>query len=78
MLDVIESKLFGIGLEIFTAGSVGFCFGYAITCSSSFTFETGLFYPIESVADKISPTFLFIDKSRYIQAGMFAETATKS
>lgn len=62
LMDSIESKLFGIGLESFTAGSAEMCFAYALTRKIALTYDLGHFHPTESVADKISSTLLFLDK----------------
>lgn len=60
--DAIESKLFGIGVESFTAGSAEVCFGYALSRGIVLTYDMGHFHPTESVADKISSTLLYLDK----------------
>ena len=62
VLDAIESKLFGIGLESFTAGSGELALGYAITRDIMLTCDLGHFHPTESVADKVSSVLQFIDK----------------
>ncbi len=62
LLDSLESKLFGIGVESFTAGSGEMAFGYALTRDIMVTFDLGHFHPTESVADKVSSALLFMDK----------------
>lgn len=62
ILDSIESKLFGIGMESFTAGSAELCFGYAMSRKIMLTYDMGHFHPTESVADKISSALLFVGK----------------
>ncbi|MDR1060517.1 MAG: L-rhamnose isomerase [Clostridiales bacterium] len=62
LLDSIESKLFGLGMESFTAGSAEFCFGYAMKRGIMLTYDLGHFHPTESIADKISSSLLFIDR----------------
>jgi L-rhamnose isomerase len=62
LLDSIESKLFGLGLESFTAGSAEFCFGYAMSRKIMLTYDMGHFHPTESIADKVSSSLLYIDK----------------
>ncbi len=62
LVDCIESKLFGIGLESFTAGSAEMCFGYALSRDIILTYDLGHFHPTESIADKISSTLLYLDK----------------
>ncbi|MBU3878127.1 L-rhamnose isomerase [Faecalicatena sp. AGMB00832] len=61
MMDAIESKLFGLGMESFTVGSAEMCFGYALSRNIVLTYDLGHFHPTESVADKISSTLLYLD-----------------
>lgn len=61
LMDCVESKLFGIGMESFTVGSAEMCFGYAASRDIVLTYDLGHFHPTESVADKISSTLLFLD-----------------
>lgn len=61
MMDAIESKLFGLGMESFTVGSAEMCFGYALSRDIVLTYDLGHFHPTESVADKISSTLLYLD-----------------
>ncbi len=60
MKDCIESKLFGIGLESFTAGSNEFYASYAAQHHKMLTLDTGHFHPTESVADKVSAMLLYV------------------
>ena len=63
VMDVsVESKLFGIGLESFTAGSNEFYLNYAASRGCCCLLDTGHFHPTENVADKISSMFAFYDK----------------
>jgi L-rhamnose isomerase len=62
MKDSVESKLFGIGTESFVAGSHEFYLGYALRKNTLLTLDIGHFHPTESVADKISSVFLFLDE----------------
>lgn len=62
MIDSVESKLFGIGSEAFVVGSHEFYFGYAVQNRMMLTLDIGHFHPTESVADKVSSAFLFIDE----------------
>lgn len=62
MKDSIESKLFGIGTESFVAGSHEFYLGYALRKNTLLTLDIGHFHPTESVADKISSVFLYLDE----------------
>ena len=54
LLDAVESKLFGIGLEAMTVGSHEFYLGYAALKNIALCLDMGHFHPTESVADKLS------------------------
>lgn len=54
MLDAVESKLFGIGVEACTVGSHEFYMGYAIRKGTLLCLDMGHFHPTENVADKLS------------------------
>lgn len=60
MMDAVESKLFGIGIESYTAGSNEFYLGYALQKGKLITFDTGHFHPTELVSDKISAVLPFV------------------
>jgi len=60
MMDAVESKLFGIGLESYTVGSNEFYLGYALQKGKLITLDTGHFHPAELVSDKISATLPFV------------------
>jgi L-rhamnose isomerase len=62
LLDSVEPKLFGIGVESCTIGSFEFYLGYAIRNNTLICLDTGHFHPTESVADKISSVLLFLDE----------------
>ncbi|MBI1321369.1 MAG: L-rhamnose isomerase [Candidatus Hydrogenedens sp.] len=62
MKDAVESKLFGIGAEWFTAGSHEFYLGYALSRGVMLCFDMGHFHPTESVADKVSAYLQFADE----------------
>jgi L-rhamnose isomerase len=62
MKDAVESKLFGIGSESFVVGSHEFYMGYALSRGKMICFDMGHFHPTESVADKISSIFCFVDE----------------
>ncbi|NOY38237.1 MAG: L-rhamnose isomerase [Chlorobi bacterium] len=62
MKDAVESKLFGIGSETFVAGSHEFYLGYAIRNNLILTLDIGHFHPTESVADKISAVYQYLDE----------------
>ena len=57
--DSVESKLFGIGAESFTAGSHEFYLLYALEKGIFPCLDMGHFHPTESVADKISSLLVF-------------------
>ncbi len=54
LLDAVESKLFGIGVESYTVGSHDFYLPYAARHDKLICLDTGHFHPTESIADKIS------------------------
>ena len=60
MLDAVESKLFGIGVEAMTVGSHEFYLGYAIRRQIALCLDMGHFHPTESVADKLSAVALSV------------------
>ena len=62
VVDSVESKLFGIGCEDYTAGSHEFYLGYAATRKVALCFDMGHFHPTESVADKLSSALLFVGR----------------
>ncbi|WP_299425096.1 L-rhamnose isomerase [uncultured Shimia sp.] len=62
MLDAVESKLFGIGVEACTVGSHEFYLGYAIRNSTVLCLDMGHFHPTENVADKLSSVALSVDE----------------
>lgn len=62
MLDAVESKLFGIGVEACTVGSHEFYLGYAIRKGTLLCLDMGHFHPTENVADKLSAIALSLDE----------------
>jgi L-rhamnose isomerase len=62
MLDAVESKLFGIGVEACTVGSHEFYMGYAIRKGTLLCLDTGHFHPTENIADKLSAVALSVPK----------------
>lgn len=62
MLDAVESKLFGIGVEACTVGSHEFYMGYAIRNDTLLCLDMGHFHPTENVADKLSAVALSVDE----------------
>ena len=60
LVDAVESKLFGIGVESYTTGSHEFYYGYAVKNQLCLCLDSGHFHPTESVADKISAVLQFV------------------
>ena len=62
VLDAVESKLFGIGVESYTVGSGEFMLGYAVSRNKLLTLDTGHFHPTEQVSDKLSAVMQYLPK----------------
>ena len=62
MVDAVESKLFGIGVEACTVGSHEFYMGYAIRKGTLLCLDMGHFHPTENIADKLSSVALSLDE----------------
>ena len=62
LVDSVESKVFGIGVESYTVGSHEFYMNYAATRGCLCLLDNGHYHPTESVADKIPSMLLFSDK----------------
>ena len=62
VLVCVESKVFGIGLESYTAGSAEFTLNYAISNGLVPLMDNGHYHPTEVVSDKISSLLLFSEK----------------
>lgn len=60
--DAVECKLFGIGSESFVVGSHEFYMGYALTRNKLLCLDLGHFHPTESIADKISSVYQYLDE----------------
>lgn len=60
LIDSVESKLFGIGIEAMTVGSHEFYLGYAIRHDTALCIDMGHFHPTENVADKLSAIALSV------------------
>ncbi|TMV87711.1 L-rhamnose isomerase [Thioclava sp. BHET1] len=60
LIDAVESKLFGIGVESMTVGSHEFYLGYAIRREIALCLDMGHFHPTENVADKLSSVSLSV------------------
>lgn len=61
LIDAVESKLFGIGVEACTVGSHEFYLGYAAKRGKALCLDMGHFHPTENVADKLSSVALSVD-----------------
>lgn len=59
IIDSLESKVFGIGLESYTVGSSEFYLNYAKENGINALIDNGHFHPTENVADKLSSLLLF-------------------
>lgn len=59
--DVMEGKLFGIGIEAFTVGSHDFYLGYAAKHGIGVCMDTGHYLPTETIIDKLSAVHPFVD-----------------
>jgi L-rhamnose isomerase len=62
LLDAVESKLFGIGVESMTVGSHEFYLGYAIRKNTMLCLDMGHFHPTENVADKLSSVAMSVER----------------
>jgi L-rhamnose isomerase len=62
LIDAVESKVFGIGLESYTVGSADFYLSYAATRGIYPLLDNGHYHPTEMVSDKIPALLLFFDK----------------
>jgi L-rhamnose isomerase len=62
MLDAVESKLFGVGLEGCTVGSHEFYTCYAVKKGLALCLDAGHFHPTETISAKISAIALFLPK----------------
>ena len=60
MKSCVEAKLFGIGLESYTVGSMDFFEGYCASRKVIYTLDTGHYEPTENVSDKIPSLLLFV------------------
>ena len=63
VIDVVECKLFGIGLEAFTVGSNEFYIAYCASHPGVYNLmDTGHYHPTEVVSEKISSMLCYFDK----------------
>lgn len=62
IIDAVESKVFGIGVESYTVGSSEFYMNYAAKNDLCCLLDNGHFHPMEIVSDKIPSMLAFYDK----------------
>ena len=62
VLPSVESKVFGIGIESYTAGNSEFYQNYAATRGICCLLDNGHYHPTENVSDKIPSLLAFYDK----------------
>lgn len=63
VIDCVESKVFGIGLESYTVGSNEFYMSYAAKHEGVYNLlDNGHYHPTEMVSDKIPALLCFFDK----------------
>lgn len=63
VIDSVESKVFGIGLESYTVGSNEFYLSYAAGRDNVyFLLDNGHFHPLEYVSDKIPSLLCYFDR----------------
>lgn len=63
VIDCVESKVFGIGLEAYTVGSAEFYLGYAASHPGVYNLlDNGHYHPTEMVSDKIPAMLCQFDK----------------
>lgn len=62
VIDCVESKVFGIGVESYTVGSGEFCMAYAARRPGVYNLlDNGHYHPTETVSDKIPSLLAFFD-----------------
>jgi L-rhamnose isomerase len=62
LVDCVEGKVFGIGVEAYTVGSHEFYLSYAAKNDLYFLLDNGHFHPTEAVSDKIPALLTFFDR----------------
>lgn len=63
VIDSVESKVFGIGLESYTVGSSEFYLSYAARRDDvCVLLDAGHYHPLEYISDKLPALLLFFDK----------------
>ncbi len=62
VIDAVEGKVFGIGLEAYTVGSHEFYLGYAASHKGVYNLlDSGHYHPTEVISDKISALLCYFD-----------------
>ncbi|HPF87666.1 MAG TPA: L-rhamnose isomerase [Candidatus Limiplasma sp.] len=63
VIDCVESKVFGIGVEAYTVGSSEFYLGYAASHPGVYDLmDSGHYHPTEVISDKIPAMLCYFDK----------------
>ncbi len=63
VIDSVESKVFGIGVEAYTVGSSEFYLGYAATHEGVYDLmDSGHYHPTEVISDKIPAMLCYFDR----------------
>ena len=63
VIDCVESKVFGVGMESYTVGSNEFYLSYAASREGVYNLlDNGHYHPTETVSDKIPSLLAFFDK----------------
>ena len=62
VIDSVESKVFGIGVESFTVGSSEFYLAYAATHGIYQLLDSGHYHPTEVISEKLSALLCYFDR----------------
>ena len=63
VIDCVESKLFGVGVEAYTVGSSEFYLGYAASHEGVYDLmDSGHYHPTEVISDKIPAMLCYFDR----------------
>lgn len=60
IIDSVESKLFGVGVESYTVASHEFSYGYAISRKIAYCLDAGHFHPTETISDKFTAVLRYV------------------
>jgi len=61
VVESIESKLFGLGIESYTVANHEYAYGYALSRKKAYCLDAGHFHPTEQISDKISSVLTYVD-----------------